>query len=135
MHWFPFHMKGELVEEHMEEYGSNIHLEYETQNLDNISMKTGTIAGTMISSESQYENIPYRAHIHGRLVLITVMGRQTVCLRCGDMGHQRSTCPLKQTKKSYAAAAKNQDEWQVVGSSRHTPSTTNLPETLPTEVQ
>ena len=89
----------------------------------------------MICSESQYENIPYRAHIHRRLVLITVMGRQTVCLRCGDMGHQRSTCPQKQARKSYAAVAKNQDEWQIVGSSRHTSSTTNLPETLQTEVQ
>ena len=26
VHWFPFHMKWELVEEHMEEYGSNIHI-------------------------------------------------------------------------------------------------------------
>jgi hypothetical protein len=87
-------MKGELVEEHMEEYGSQIKLEYETQNHDGVNMKTGTMSGTMVCSESQYQSIPYRGHIHGRLVLITVMGRQTVCLRCGEKGHQRSTCPL-----------------------------------------
>ena len=120
VHWFPFHMKGELVEEYMEEYGSQIKLEYETQNHDGVNMKTGTMSGTMVCSESQYQSIPYRGHIHGRLVLITVMGRQTVCLRCGDMGHQRSTCPLKTAKKSYAAAARGdaQGDWQTVGSSR-----------------
>lgn len=68
-------MRGELVEEHLEDYGSNIHLEYETQNHENISMKTGTIAGTMVCYESQYKSIPYIAHIHGRLILTTVMGR------------------------------------------------------------
>ena len=26
VHWFPFHMKGELVEEYMEEYGSQINM-------------------------------------------------------------------------------------------------------------
>jgi hypothetical protein len=120
VHWFPFHMKGELVEEHMEEYGSQIKLEYETQHHDGVNMKTGTMSGTMVCSESQYQSIPYRGHIHGRLVLITVMGRQTVCLRCGDMGHQRSTCPLKTAKKSYAAAARGdtQGDWQTAGSSR-----------------
>jgi hypothetical protein len=48
------------------------------------------------------------------------MGRQTVCLRCGDMGHQRSTCPLKTAKKSYAAATRGdtQGDWQTAGSSR-----------------
>ena len=120
VHWFPFHMKGELVEEHMEEYGSQIKLEYETQHHDGVNMKTGTMSGTMVCSESQYQSIPYRGHIHGRLVLITVMGRQTVCLRCGEKGHQRSTCPLKTTPKSYAAAARGetQGDWQTAGSSR-----------------
>ena len=115
----------------MEEYGSQINLEYETQNHDGVNMKTGIISGTMVCSESQYQSIPYRGHIHGRLVLITVMGRQRVCLRCGDMGHQRSTCPLKPAKKSYAAATRGdtQGEWQTVGSSRLTPTTTNQVET------
>jgi len=58
------------------------------------------------------------------------MGRQTVCLRCGEIGHQRSTCPMKPAKKSYAAATKNHEEWQTVGNSRHTPPTANLPNTV-----
>ena len=118
VHWFPFHMKGELVEEYMEDYGSQVNIEYETQSHDGVNMKTGTISGTMVCSESQFQSIPYRAHIRGRLVLITVMGRQTVCLRCGEKGHQRSTCPLKttQAQKSYAAAARGeQDDWQTAG--------------------
>ena len=49
------------------------------------------------------------------------MGRQTVCLRCGEKGHQRSTSPLKttQVQKSYAAAARGeQDDWQTAGRNR-----------------
>ena len=105
----------------MEDYGSQLKIEYETQNHDGVSMKTGTISGTMVCSESQFQSIPYRGHIRGRLVLITVMGRQTVCLRCGEKGHQRSTCPLKttQVQKSYAAAARGeQDDWQTAGRNR-----------------
>jgi hypothetical protein len=74
----------------MEEYGSQVQIEYESQNFDGISMKTGIIAGTMICSESQYQSLPYRGNIHGRVVLITVTGQQNVCLRFGDIGHQRS---------------------------------------------
>ena len=122
IHWFPFHMKGDLVEEFMEEYGSQVQIEYELQNVDGISMKTGTIAETMICSESQYQSLPYNGNIHGRVVLMTVMGRQTVCLRCGDIGHQRSTCPHKPPPtKSYAAAARG-DEWTTVGISRQMPT-------------
>jgi hypothetical protein len=62
-------MKGDLVEEFMEEYGSQVQIEYESQNFDGISMKTGTIAET-ICSESQYQSLPYRGNIHGRVVLI-----------------------------------------------------------------
>lgn len=51
------------------------------------------------------------------------MGRQTVCFRCGDIGHQRSTCPHKPPpKRSYVAAARG-DEWTTVGISRQMPTT------------
>jgi hypothetical protein len=46
-------MKGELVEEYMEEYGSQLKIEYETQSHDGVNMKTGTMSGTMVCSESQ----------------------------------------------------------------------------------
>lgn len=40
------------------------------------------------------------------------MGRQSVSLRCDEMGHHRATCPLKTAPvKSYTAATKgNQDD-------------------------
>lgn len=53
-------------------------LTYETRSYDGIKVKTGTLSGTMICSEKQYNSLPYRGNINGRIVLITVMGRQTV---------------------------------------------------------
>jgi hypothetical protein len=89
-----------------------------------ITLKTGSITGSMICTEREYQEIPYKGRIAGRTVLITVMGRQSVCLRCGEKGHQRATCPLKsmsnQPVRSYAAAARSDqnddEEWSVVGS-------------------
>jgi hypothetical protein len=48
-------MKGDLVEEFMEEYGSQVQIEYELQNFDGISMKTGTIS---LSGESGTCSVP-----------------------------------------------------------------------------
>lgn len=76
------------------------------------------------------------------MVLITVMGRQTVCLRCGEIGHQRTTCPSRQARKLYAAAtrgAEQEDDWTKVGSRNVRLSTTNqavtpdCPEPVPEE--
>lgn len=53
-------------------------LTYETRSYDGIKVKTGTLSGTMICSEKQYNSLPYRGNINGRIFLITVMGRQTV---------------------------------------------------------
>jgi len=130
VHWFPFHMKGELVEDYMELYGDNVDLSYDTQTYDGIQIKTGTMTGSMTCTEKQYNSLPYRANINGRVVLITVMGRQTVCLRCGEIGHQRATCPSRQTRKSYAAATRgaeqeDEDNWTQVGSRNVRQSTAN----------
>ena len=60
------------------------------------------MSGSMICNEQQYQSIPYKAIIGNRTVLITVLGRQSVCLKSGQKGHQRATCPDKTVRKSYA---------------------------------
>lgn len=77
VHWFPFHMKGGLVEDYMEQYGSNIELTCETQNFDGIHLKTGTMTGNMSCTERQYSSLPYRGNINGRVILNTVFDAVT----------------------------------------------------------
>lgn len=128
VHWFPFHMKGELVEDYMEQYGSNIELTYETQNFDGIHLKTGTMTGNMSCTERQYSSLPYRGNIKGRVILNTVMGRQIVCLRCGNLAHQRATSPVMHTRRTHAAATRGEqegDELTRVGSSNSQLSAAN----------
>ena len=81
-------------------------MEYDSQSYDGIKIKTGTMSGSMICNEQQYQNIPYKAIIGNRTVLITVVGRQSVCIKCGQKGHQRATCPDKTVRKSYTAATR-----------------------------
>ena len=85
VHWYPFFMDISSIEQHMDRFGSRIQFR----------IKTGTISGTMISTENQFQSIPYRSTVCGRPVLLTVMGRASVCLRCGQVGHQRATCPQR----------------------------------------
>lgn len=92
VYWFPFHMKGQLVEDYMEQYGSNIELTYKTQYYDCIKFKTGTMTGNMICR--QKSSLPYRGNINGRVVLIS--HGKTDYLRCGSLG--RATCPDRQTR-------------------------------------
>ena len=117
IHWYPFHMKCEPVYQYMEEFGSQVDMQYDTLVYEGgISLKTGSITGTMICTVREYQEISYKGRISGRTVL-TVMGRQSVCLRCGEKGHQRAICPLKSNPpvRSYAAAVRsNQDDEYIV---------------------
>lgn len=60
--------------------------------------------GVMKSTEQKYMAIPYRGIVYNRRVLVTVLGRQLICLKYGLKGHQRSACPqnASNTRKSYA---------------------------------
>lgn len=43
------------------------------------------------------------------------MGRASVCLRCGEVGHQRATCPQRDQPRSYAAATRGDStKWTTV---------------------
>ena len=112
----------------MDRFGPRIQLEYETQNYDVVRIKTGKISGTMISTENQFQSIPYRNTVCGRPVLLTVMGRASVCLRCGQVGHQRATCPQRDQPRSYAAATRGDNsEWTTVSRKQDKPKTVTGP--------
>lgn len=98
VHWFPHHMKTILVSEWLRNYGTDIHLVEETTDYEWISLKTGTLSGTMKCTETQFLSIPYRGRVYNREVLITVQGRQSLFLRCNKYGHHRATCPESEEK-------------------------------------
>lgn len=56
IHWFPFHTKGELVEDYMDLYGENVEISYDTQTYDAITVKIGTMTGSMTCTEKQYKS-------------------------------------------------------------------------------
>ena len=116
VHWFPLHMKKELVVEYFRRFGSDVHIEEESMDYG-ISLQTGRLRGTM--NEDQYCSIPYRTRVYKRPVLITVLGRPSQCLRCGETGHQRARCPERQTAASYAAVLRrSQDDRNSSGEGR-----------------
>ncbi|CAC5407273.1 unnamed protein product [Mytilus coruscus] len=104
IHWFPLHMKKELLEEWLKNFGSNVKLEEDFMEYNGMKLKTGSLSGSMRSNETQYNSIPYRRMVYNRPVLITVLGREPVCLKCGERGHQRSAFPDNPTRMTYAKA-------------------------------
>ena len=133
IHWFPLHLRKELVAEWLKRYGSAIQIEEEITDYGGLKLKTGALKGIMKSTEEQYLSIPYRGMVYNRPVLVTVLGRQPVCLKCGQKGHQRSTCPQNgqnTTKKSYAESARAGLE---EGSGESTPLSVDVPRTNSSE--
>lgn len=108
VHWFPMHMKQDLVEEFFERIGSNIVCNYEEMDIEGMKIKTGVIHVMMTVSPQEFEEIPYRAVISGRNVLITMWGRPPQCLACNRLGHVRKDCPDKNKNNKGPAKDKPQ---------------------------
>lgn len=106
VHWYPLHMKMELVEEYMSQFGQDVVLSEEYETYGAVRVKTGVISGQMKSTETMFQAIPYKDRIFNRWVLITVLGRQTICLKCGEKGHQRAGCNSGKRPRDYADATR-----------------------------
>ncbi|CAG2245035.1 unnamed protein product [Mytilus edulis] len=97
-------MKTALVVEWLTNFGTDIHLFEETTDYEVISLKMGTLSGTMKCTETQFLSIPYRGRVFNREVLITVQGRQSLCLRCNIT---RAMCPeTEEKRRTYAQMAR-----------------------------
>lgn len=112
VHWFPLHMNLELVSQFMSRIGKNVVVRHEEQTYGALRLKTGAIAGEMVVSAKEYEDIPYKTMIYNRTVLITVLGRTVKCLKCDAYGHHGFTCPQNSRSgvTSYAGAARSRNE-------------------------
>lgn len=71
IHWYPFHMKPEPVFHLMNKYGTDVKMNYDTNNYEGISLKPGA----MFCTESEVQDLPYRGIIANKRVPITVVGR------------------------------------------------------------
>ena len=114
IHWYPYHMNIEEVKAFMSRFGKKVSIYHETMKYGEIEIKTGAITGSLIGNERDKMMIPDTAFIAGKKVLLTVLGRQSLCLRCNQYGHRRGTCPEKSNgdtrgRKSYAEAARSLD--------------------------
>ncbi|CAG2245031.1 unnamed protein product [Mytilus edulis] len=107
VHWFPHHMRKALVCQWLQNFGQNVRLEEEATLYEGIMLKTGTLVGTMKKTEAQYQSIPHSRRCYNRDVLVTVQGRQSLCLRCNQFGHHKATCPETVVQnKTYAQMAR-----------------------------
>ena len=111
VHWFPMHYSSDPVKTYLERFGTVRKFDYDTQLLENgVNIQTGVICAEILSTESQYQQIPYTFSIEGKKVLVTVLGRPSMCLKCNQIGHSRAKCPRKVSEgrgRTYADAAAN----------------------------
>lgn len=87
--------------------------QHETMTYGKVKIKTGAISGTVIGNDRDKAMIPDTTTIAGK-VLITVVGRPALCLKCNEVGHMRATCPRNNrdtdSRRSYADVARNTAE-------------------------
>ncbi len=107
IHWYPLSYKLVLLEEFLSSrFGREVTLIRDKGQLKNGKMVfTGAVTGQMVCTEQQFRQIPYQATVYNAKVLIVCMGRPTLCLKCGELGHQRARCTNPPKRKTYAAAA------------------------------
>ena len=98
----------------MNKYGTDVKMNYDTNNYEGISLKPGAMSCT----ESEVQDLPYRGIIANRRVPITVVGRVSLYAVMSTVIRE----PLMQVKRTYAAAARDSSHadkdisiWNTVG--------------------
>jgi hypothetical protein len=90
--WVPSVIRIEYVKFVMGQWGTlkNIHLQHNQRNQT-------TYVATLSMSLKQRDELPHTTDIPGypRKQLVTMRGRQQLCLYCNKLGHMRYSCPKK----------------------------------------
>lgn len=103
VHWLPPFIEDDFLFEFLSEFGEVLDISREwsreTKNY------TGQRHMKMIVSEENRAAIPHTAQWNnGMKILLTMPGREPLCLKCGSLGHLRKFCQPRLNNPSYADA-------------------------------
>ena len=105
LHWVPGFVDSNWVTILMSRYGKVKSVERETINVDGLCVETGERRVYLYVSEKQRLSMPHLIKCDdGVTCLLTMKGRSPMCLKCGNEGHTRVSCPgqVRETAASRA---------------------------------
>jgi len=99
VHWLPVWLNDDPVVDFFESFGKVITYSRDTFEIADCGIETGIRTVDLIIQEGDQYKIPYRCSIGNRSCLITMKGRPPLCLKCGNIGHVRSSCTVNLTPR------------------------------------
>ena len=102
VHWLPYFIPSGEVEKLLGEYGRIETITMENSISDGLKHCKSLVNGVIMEVKSK-EDVPHFIHIPFRgavyEALVTIPGREPVCLRCKRKGHVRRQCTAKWCNK------------------------------------
>ncbi|KAH3817206.1 hypothetical protein DPMN_118736 [Dreissena polymorpha] len=94
IHWLPAFVNDKVIADIFEKFGTVMSVEYDSLKIGDFSTHSGVRVVTVECDRVQQESIPHIIQFEcGTRALITMRGRQPLCLYCQEVGHVRNTCP------------------------------------------
>lgn len=121
VHWLPPYVKDGFLEAYFGGYGTVAGITREARVFDaNATKRTGIRVVKLIADHGKLQEIP---HLHtftgGISMLITIPGRESLCLKCKNLGHIRRDCPLRPQARRQPMAEPRSYSDVVAPSQRH----------------
>ena len=112
IHWLPIYYMDAIIERILAPYGEILGIKGMKTSHARLSALNGTREVLLRTDEIHKQRIPHLIKFNsGQSVLITMAGRQPLCLKCHEVGHVRRDCP---TNRSFSGLFSRQVE--VTGS-------------------
>ncbi|KAH3828489.1 hypothetical protein DPMN_130469 [Dreissena polymorpha] len=101
VHWLPVFIDNRVLEEMFGTFGTVISIKHETMDMDGFHVISGVRVVRLQIDEEAKNSIPHLLNFAcGAKALLTVRGRQPLCLRCMNLGHIRGSCPENSKPKT-----------------------------------
>ncbi|KAH3804370.1 hypothetical protein DPMN_132654 [Dreissena polymorpha] len=94
VHWLPVFIDNRVLSEMFEQFGKVISIKNEIMDMEDFHVMSGVRIVRMQMDEEAKNAIPHLLSFAcGTRALLTVRGRQPLCLKCLRLGHVRGSCP------------------------------------------
>ena len=96
VHWLPLYYEDRILKAMLCLYGEVVDIKNMTSTYGNITAMNGTREVLLKTDEIRKQQIPHLVNImSGQSVLITMLGRPPLCLKCKVVGHTRRECEVR----------------------------------------
>ena len=111
IHWLPLYYEDRILMTMLCLYGEGVDIKYMKSTYGNITAMNGTRDVLLKTDEIRKQQIPHLVNImSGQSVLITMLGRPPLCLKCKVVGNTRRECEVRRYLMNQGSRVKVLDE-------------------------